>query len=286
MSLEKSAILLIYCKDRKGLVATIADFISRHGGNILHLDQHVDPEKEIFLMRAEWDLRNFDLEPGEIETCFDLEIGRKFGMTWRLFYSDQKSRMAIFVSKFSHCIYDLLARCQDEGWGVEIPLIVSNHPDLEGVAKNFNIPFHVFSINKENKLAQEKKQLDLLKDYQIDLVVLARYMQILSREFINGFPNKVINIHHSFLPAFVGAKPYHAAYERGVKLIGATSHYVTEDLDAGPIIEQGVVRVSHKDSVQDLIRQGQDLEKTVLAKAVYAHLKHRVLDYDNRTVVF
>ncbi|MEM9444560.1 MAG: formyltetrahydrofolate deformylase [Verrucomicrobiota bacterium] len=286
MSANESAILLIHCRDQRGLVATVADFINRHGGNILHLDQHVDRQKGVFFMRAEWELSRFDLKPGEIETCFDLEIGRKFAMSWRLFYSEQRSRMAIFVSKFSHCLYDLLARCQDREWQVDVSLIISNHPGLEKVAKGFEIPFYHIPITKDNKVEQEKKQLTLLKEHQVDVVVLARYMQIIGQEFVETFPNQIINIHHSFLPAFVGARPYHAAYERGVKIIGATSHYVTKDLDAGPIIEQGVVTVSHKDSVEDLIRQGQDLEKIVLAKAVYSHLMHRVLVYDNRTVVF
>ncbi|MEM9400037.1 MAG: formyltetrahydrofolate deformylase [Verrucomicrobiota bacterium] len=286
MNTTKSAILLIHCADKRGLVEGVADFILRHNGNILHFDQHVDREKEVFFMRAEWDLSGFDLEGNEIATCFDLEIGRKFEMQWKLHFSDEKIRMAIFVSKISHCLYDLLARVHSGIWDVDIPLIISNHPDLETVARNFDIPYHLFPMSKANRNEQEAKQIRLLADYKIDLVVLARYMQILSSDFIKEYPNRIINIHHSFLPAFAGAKPYHAAYERGVKIIGATSHYVTEELDAGPIIEQDVAQVNHRYAVEDMIREGQDLEKVVLSRAVYAHIKRRILVYDNRTVVF
>lgn len=251
-----SAILLIHCPDRKGLVASVTDFIFKNNGNIIYLSQHVDFQKQIFFMRVEWDLENFVIPAERISESFDVQVAQKFGMQCKLYFSDETLRMAIFVSKLSHCLYDILSRCQSEEWKVEIPLIISNHPDLEPVAKKFGIDYHVFQITKDNKKEQERKQLKLLKEYGIDFIVLCRYMQILTEEFISLYPNNIINIHHSFLPAFPGAKPYHLAYERGVKIIGATSHYVTADLDAGPIIEQDVVRVSHKDSVEDMIRTG------------------------------
>lgn len=283
--LPLSAILLISCPDRRGLVATVTDFIFRRSGNILHLDQHVDQEANIFFMRVEWDLTGFTLDKDKIAEAFR-PLAEEFGMQWALHFSDKVPRMAVFVSKQAHCLYDILSRYQSGDWRVQIPLIISNHRDLEPVAKSFNIPFHVFPMTPENKVQQEKTQLSLLKGHQIDLVVLARYMQIVSPDFINHYPNRIINIHHSFLPAFAGAKPYHSAYARGVKLIGATSHYVTADLDAGPIIEQDVLRVNHKDSIKDLIRKGQDVEKLVLAQAIWHHLQHRVLVYNNKTVVF
>ena len=207
-------------------------------------------------------------------------------MIFRLFFSDVKPRMAIFVSKMSHCIYDLLARYTAGEWDVEIPLIISNHPDLANIGEQFGIPFEVIPITKENKAEQEQKEFELLEKYNIDFIVLARYMQVLSEEFINRYPNRIINIHHSFLPAFVGAKPYHAAYERGVKLIGATSHYVTTELDAGPIIEQDIVRISHKNTVDDLVHKGRDLEKIVLSRAVEKHIQRKILTYKNKTIIF
>jgi formyltetrahydrofolate deformylase len=280
-----SAILLISCPDRKGLVASISKFIFDYDGNILHLDQHVDAQQNVFFMRVEWDLSSFALPPDEIGPRF-AEIAGRYEMRWRLHFSDEMQRMAVFVSKQDHCLYDLLSHWQSGDFPVTIPLIVSNHPDLERVAEKFDIPFRVFSINQENKPQQERAQLHLLEECGVDFIVLARYMQILSPEFVANYPHRIINIHHSFLPAFPGAKPYHQAYERGVKIIGATSHFVTPELDAGPIIEQDVARVDHRDSVPEMIRKGKDLEKTVLSRAVWYYLHHRVLVYHNKTVVF
>lgn len=281
-----SATLLMSCPDQKGLVAAVTQFIFQHGGNILHLDQHVDAEAGVFFMRVEWDMAAFGLNRDEVAQAFGLNVGKRFSMDWTLRFSDQVPRMALFVSKQSHCLYDLLGRWQSGDWNVEIPLIVSNHRALKPVADSFGIPFFTFDINAANKAEQEKAQIALVNEHRADLVVLARYMQILTGRFISEFPNRIINIHHSFLPAFAGAKPYHAASARGVKLIGATSHYVTEDLDAGPIIAQDVLPVNHKDSVADLVRKGQDVEKLVLAQAVWNHLNNRVLVYNNKTVVF
>lgn len=281
-----SATLLMSCPDQKGLVAAVTQFIFQHDGNILHLDQHVDAEAGVFFMRVEWDMAAFGLARDDIATAFNLNVGQRFSMRWTLSFSDRNLRMALFVSKQSHCLYDLLSRWQSGDWKVEIPLIVSNHTALKKVADSFGIPFFHFDINAANKVEQEQAQIALVKDHQADFVVLARYMQILTPAFINQYPNRIINIHHSFLPAFAGAKPYHAAHTRGVKLIGATSHYVTADLDAGPIIAQDVLPVNHKDSVADLVRKGQDVEKLVLAEAVWHHLNNRVLVYNNKTVVF
>ena len=280
-----SATLLISSPDRRGLVAAITDFIFRRNGNILHLDQHVDTEHNIFFMRVQWDLSQFEISQDKIAPAF-APLAEQYQMDWRVHFSDERQRMAIFVSKEDHCLYDMLSRWQSGEWQVDIPLIISNHSTLEHVAQKFDIPFHLFSISKDNKADQERAQLDLLKAHQIDLVVLARYMQIITADFIAQYPNHIINIHHSFLPAFPGEKPYHQAYERGVKIIGATSHYVTADLDAGPIIEQDVARVDHRDPVSEMIRKGKDLEKTVLSRAIWAHLGHRVLVYHNKTVVF
>jgi formyltetrahydrofolate deformylase len=281
----ESATLLIFCPDRRGLVAAITDFIFRRNGNVLHLEQHVDGEHNVFFMRVQWDLAGFEIPKEKIATAFT-PLGEQYGMTWRVHFSDEIQRMALFVSKEEHCLYDLLSRWQSGDLRVHIPLIISNHPTLGHIAEKFNIPFHQFTITKDNKAQQEQAQIDLLKTHNVDLVVLARYMQIVTADFISQFPNRIINIHHSFLPAFPGAKPYHQAYERGVKIIGATSHYVTPDLDAGPIIEQDVARVDHRDSASEMIRKGKDLEKTVLARAIWTHLGHRVLVYDNKTVVF
>lgn len=283
--MSNSAILLISCPDRPGLVAAITDFIATHQGNILHLDQHVDAQENIFFMRVEWDLAQFTIPQSEIAIHFT-PLAEKFSMTWQIHFSDSRLKMAIFVSKESHALYDLLARWQSGEFAVDIPLIVANHPTLQHIADAFGIPFHVFAINKDNKTEIEQAQLALLAQHQPDFIVLARYMQIITGEFIRHYPQRIINIHHSFLPAFIGAKPYHQAFARGVKIIGATSHYVTEDLDAGPIIEQDVTRVTHKDSIADMVRRGKDLEKTVLSRAVYYHLQHRILVYNNKTVVF
>ena len=279
-----NAILLMHCPDQPGILVT--DFINVNGGNILYLDQYVDRENHAFFMRVEWDLTNFIIPQNKIEDYFNTLYGQKYDMSFNLYFSDRKPRMAIFVSKMSHCLYDILARYTAGEWNVEIPVIISNHPDLESVAKRFDIDYHVFPINKDNKIEQEAKELELLKEYDIDFIVLARYMQVVSSDFIMHYPDKIINIHHSFLPAFMGAKPYHAAFERGVKLIGATSHYVTTDLDAGPIIEQDIVRISHKDSIADLVYKGQDLEKIVLSRAVEKHIDRKILTYRNKTVVF
>lgn len=286
MSAAHSAILLISCPDQKGLVSAVTRFIFEQGGNILQLDQHVDAEASAFFMRVEWDLAGFVLEREAIGTAFDLTIARRFSMAWSLHFSDDVPRMALFVSKQSHCLYDILGRVQSGEWKVQIPVMISNHDALRPVAESFGIPFHVFKITPDNKAEQEAAQIALLKQHKVDLVVLARYMQIVTGALIGEFHNRVINIHHSFLPAFAGAKPYHAAYARGVKLIGATSHYVTEELDAGPIIAQDVLAVNHRDSVADLVRKGQDVEKLVLAEAIWAHLNNRVLVYNNKTVVF
>ena len=282
----RSAILLIHCPDKVGLVHSVTEFIGKYGGNILYLDQHVDLEKKVFFMRVEWELEGFKIEDSEIGDEFNSNVGKKYEMTWDLSFSDEKPRMAIFVSEMPHCLYDLVSRYHAGEWNVDIPVIISNHKKLEEVAVKYDIPFHVFPVNKDNKDEIEKKQIELLKSMKIDFIVLARYMQILSEDFISNYKNKIINIHHSFLPAFPGAKPYHSAYARGVKIIGSTSHYVTTDLDAGPIIEQDVVRVSHADSISDLIRKGRDLEKVVLSRAVWYHLNKKVLVYDNRTVIF
>ena len=279
-----TATLLISCPDQQGLVAKIANFIYANGGNVVHADQHRDEPSELFLSRIEWQLEGFNLKRELIGPAFD-SIAKPLGATWQLHCSDVVSRMAIWVSKQNHCLLDLLWRHQAGELAAEIPLIMSNHATLRPIAEQFNIAFHHIPMTKATKPEQEAKQLALLKEHTIDVVVLAKYMQILSPDFLSQFP-QIINIHHSFLPAFVGANPYHRAYERGVKIIGATGHYVTSDLDAGPIIEQDVVRVSHRDQVSDLIRKGKDLERMVLARAVRLHLQHRVLVYGNRTVVF
>ena len=283
---ENTAVLLIHCPDRPGILAVVTEFINQHKGNILYLDQYVNRQEKVFFMRVEWDLITFQIPKDKIEEYFETLIASRFDMDFRLYFADTKPRMAIFVSKMSHCLYDLLARYSADDWHVDIPLIISNHPDMESVAKRFGIPYHYFPISKENKEEQEKRQLALLDKNRITFCVLARYMQVLSSDFIDRYPNKIINIHHSFLPAFAGAKPYHAAHERGVKVIGATSHYVTSELDAGPIIEQDVVHISHKDTVEELIKKGRDLEKIVLSHAVEKHIERKILAYKNRTVVF
>ncbi|MCH5327859.1 MAG: formyltetrahydrofolate deformylase [Coprobacter sp.] len=276
----------MHCPDQPGIIAVVTDFINVNGGNILYLDQHVDREEHIFFMRVEWDLTHFNIPKDKIEDYFDTLYGQRYNMSFNLYFSDRRPRMAIFVSKMSHCLYDMLARYTAGEWNVEIPLIISNHPDLATVGERFGIDYRIFPINKENKAEQEAAELALLEQYDIDFIVLARYMQVVSADFIHHYPNRIINIHHSFLPAFVGAKPYHAAFERGVKLIGATSHYVTTDLDAGPIIEQDIVRISHKDTVANLVHKGQDLEKIVLSRAVEKHIERKILVYRNKTVVF
>ena len=283
--MKNSAILLISCPDAKGEVATIADFVYRHGGNILHADEHGDEESGLFLMRVEFDPKDFDFPLAEFGRHFS-PVADAFTMKWRLAQSSQRPRMIIFVSKYDHCLVDLLYRHQSGELACEIPLIISNHPDNQAVAEFYKVPYQIVSVSKENKAQAEAQIHSLIAEHKPDFMVLARYMQILSNEFVNRYPQRIINIHHSFLPAFVGARPYHQAFERGVKLIGATSHYVTEVLDDGPIIEQDVVRVSHRDTVEDLIRKGRDLEKVVLSRAVRLHVENRVLVYGNKTVVF
>ena len=282
----KTAKLLLHCPDQPGILAEVTDFITANKGNIIYLDQYVDHVENIFFMRIEWELESFLVPQEKIEDYFETLYAQKYGMSFRLYFSDVKPRMAIFVSKMSHCLFDLLARYTAGEWNVEIPLIISNHPDLQHVAERFGIPFHLFPITKETKEEQEKKEMELLAKHKVNFIVLARYMQVISEKMIGAYPNRIINIHHSFLPAFVGAKPYHAAFERGVKIIGATSHYVTTELDAGPIIEQDVVRITHKDTVQDLVNKGKDLEKIVLSRAVQKHIERKVLAYKNKTVIF
>lgn len=282
----KTAKLLLYCPDKPGILAEVTDFITVNKGNIIYLDQHVDHVENIFFMRIEWELQDFLIPQEKIEDYFATLYAQKYAMSFRLYFSDTKPRMAIFVSKMSHCLFDMLARYTAGEWNVDIPLIVSNHPDLQHVAERFGIPFYLFPITKENKAEQERLEMDLLAKYNITFIVLARYMQVISEQMIDAYPNRIINIHHSFLPAFVGAKPYHAAFERGVKIIGTTSHYVTTELDAGPIIEQDIVRITHKDTVQDLINKGKDLEKIVLSRAVQKHIERKVLVYKNKTVIF
>lgn len=281
-----TAKLLLHCPDKPGILAEVTDFITVNKGNIIYLDQYVDHVENIFFMRIEWELKDFLVPQEKIEDYFRTLYGQKYEMDFRLYFSDVKPRMAIFVSKLSHCLFDILARYTAGEWNVEIPLIISNHPDLQHVAERFGIPFYLFPITKETKEEQERKEMELLAKHNITFIVLARYMQVISEQMINAYPNKIINIHHSFLPAFVGAKPYHAAFQRGVKIIGATSHYVTTELDAGPIIEQDVVRITHKDAIEDLVSKGKDLEKIVLSRAVQKHIERKVLAYKNKTVIF
>ncbi len=283
---EQTAILLIHCPDKPGILAAVTEFINQHQGNILYLDQYVNREEKVFFMRVEWDLSSFQIPKDKIEEYFRTLLGLRFDMNFSLYFSEVRPRMAIFVSKMSHCLYDLLARYAAGEWKVDIPVIISNHPDMEHVAKRFDIKYHYLPVNAANKAEQEARELELLKAHKITFCVLARYMQILSPEFIDSFSGRIINIHHSFLPAFAGARPYHAAHERGVKIIGATSHYVTSELDAGPIIEQKVAQISHKDTVEELIRKGRDLEKIVLSHAVDKHIDRKILTYKNRTIVF
>lgn len=283
---RNTAILLIHCPDRQGILATVTEFLNKNNGNIIYLDQHVDHEERIFYMRVEWELDGFIIPREKIGEYFNTLIAIKLQMTWKIYFSEEILKMALFVSRMPHCLFDILSRYTAGEWDVEIPVIISNHTKLEPVAKRFGIDFHYFPVDEENKAAQEALEIELLNQYQINFIVLARYMQVLSSEFVKHYPNRIINIHHSFLPAFAGAKPYQAAHERGVKIIGATSHYVTSDLDGGPIIEQDVTRCSHVDTVENLVRKGRDLEKIVLSHAVFKHLQHKILVYGNRTVVF
>lgn len=278
--------ILINCPDQKGIIAAVTNYFVSKNANITYIDQHVDLDKKIFFMRleAEYDINEFSFE--QFKNEFEFDVVRKFNMNWQSFLEENKPRMAIFVSKYDHCIYDILVRHHAGELNVEIPLIISNHNDLEYIGKNFNVPFYHVPIDPNNKIMGEEEQLRLLKEHNIDFIVLARYMQILPKSFVEKYPNKIINIHHSFLPAFKGAKPYHSAFKRGVKIIGATSHYVTEDLDEGPIVEQDVVRVSHDNSIADFILKGKDLEKIVLSRAIKLHAQHKTMVYDNKTIIF
>lgn len=283
--MKNTATLLITCPDRKGLVAAIADFLYQHNANILHADQHQDAENNLFLMRVEWDLEGSAIDTDHFSEHF-APIAERFEMKWQLKLAQKRSRMAIMVSQYDHCLVDLLHRHQSGELACDIPLIISNHLDTQRLAEFYGIPFHHIEVTKDNKVEAEAKQFALFDEYQIDLIVLARYMQILSPAFVQRYPQRIINIHHSFLPAFIGARPYHRAFERGVKLIGATSHYVTEVLDEGPIIEQDIDRISHRDQVEDLIQKGRDLERIVLSRAVRWHVENRILLYANKTVIF
>lgn len=281
-----TATMLIHCPDEKGIIRSVTNFISMNNGNIVDLDQHVDSEQKTFFMRVEWTLNDFGIQREKICAHFDSAVAQKYQMKYTVYYRDEKIRMALMVSKMDHCFNDILSRYRSGEWNVEIPLIISNHPDMEETANRFGIPYHHIPVTKQTKAEQEKKQLQLLSDHKAEFVVLARYMQILSEDFIKNYPNRIINIHHSFLPAFPGAKPYHSAHERGVKIIGATSHYVTNELDAGPIIEQNTATISHKDRVEDLVRKGRDIEKVVLSRAIWHHVNRRILSYGNRTIIF
>jgi len=281
------AILLLSCPDTLGVVARISHFIFERRGNIINLEQHVDTEDKMFFMRIEWDLKDFTIPIEDLNEAFS-PLGKEFKANWtiQLINSFSKPKVALFISKYSHCLLDLIWRQKTGELNCDFSLIISNHPDLEPIAKNYNIKFRLFPINKENKLEQEQKEIALLKEYKIDLIVLARYMQVLTDNFIAQFPHQIINIHHSFLPAFIGSNPYKQAQDRGVKIIGATSHYATADLDEGPIIQQDITRISHSDSLNDLICKGRDLERTVLAKAVKLHLESKILVHNHKTIIF
>ena len=280
-----TATLLISCPDQKGLVAAVSDFLYKNDGNIIHADQHTDQEENVFVQRVEWQLDGFRVPREEIAPAFE-PLAERFGMRWSLRFSDYTPRVAVFVSKLSHCLYDLLARWRMEEFRADVRLVISNHADNAEVAERFGVPYRHFDMTTATKETAEAEMRGLLDSERVDFIVLARYMQVLSPQFVERYPHRIVNIHHSFLPAFAGARPYHQAHERGVKLIGATAHYVTADLDQGPIIAQEVAQVSHRDSVEDLVRKGRDLEKTVLARAVDLHLRNRVVVYGNKTVVF
>ncbi|MEW4922762.1 formyltetrahydrofolate deformylase [Algibacter sp. 2305UL17-15] len=278
--------ILIHCKDRSNIIASVTNFIAGDGGNIVYIDQHVDREQNIFFMRLESEFTDETFSTESFKSRFKVEIAETFKMKWRIYSSEKKPKMALFISKYDHCLYDLLGRYNSGELNLKIPFIISNHLDLKPIADSFKIPFFHIPVTKDTKQQAEEKQLELLQEYKVDFIVLARYMQIVSNKLIDKYPNKIINIHHSFLPAFVGAKPYHSAYKRGVKIIGATSHYVTEELDAGPIIEQDVTRVTHAHSIADLIAKGRDLEKIVLANAIKLHSERKVMVFNNKTVIF
>lgn len=286
--MKPTATLLLHCPDQKGIISEITKFITDNQGNILYLDQYVDKQDGMFFMRIEWELAAFIIPRDKILEYIKTLYAQRYDMKCSLYFNDIRPRMAIFVSKMSHCLYDLLARYKAGEWEVDIPCIISNHEDLRYVAEQFDIPYYVWSINKDhsNKAEVEQAETELLKKEKITFIVLARYMQIISDDMVKAYPNHIINIHHSFLPAFIGARPYHQAWERGVKIIGATSHYVTAELDAGPIIEQDVVRISHKDTPESLVKKGRDLEKIVLSRAVTKHIERKILTYHNKTIIF
>ena len=286
--MRPTAILLLHCPDKRGIITEITKFITDNNGNIVYLDQYVDRQDGVFFMRLEWELDGFVIPREKLKDYFQTLYATRYDMTFSLYFNDVKPRMAIFVSKMSHCLYDLLARYNAGEWNVEIPCIVSNHDDLRYVAEQFGIPYHVWRINKDhsNKEEVERAEMELLAGERVTFIVLARYMQIISERMIDAYPHHIINIHHSFLPAFIGAKPYHQAWERGVKIIGATSHYVTTELDAGPIIEQDVVRITHKDTPESLVLKGRYLEKIVLSRAVTKHIERKILTYNNKTIIF
>lgn len=278
--------ILIHCKDQQGIIAAITNFIHQNHGNIVYIDQYVDRTHDAFFMRLESVFEKTSFSLDSFNTDFNNTLGMQFNMSVQLYPTDIKPKMAVFVSKYDHCLYDLLGRYQSGELFVEIPFIISNHKDLAPIAAKFDIPFFHIPVTKETKARAEKEQLKLLQKHEIDFIVLARYMQIVSPLLIKEYTHKIINIHHSFLPAFPGAKPYHSAYERGVKIIGATSHYVTEELDAGPIIEQDIARVSHTHRIDDLILKGRDLEKIVFSRAVKLHTERKVMVYNNKTIIF
>lgn len=280
------AILLIHCPDVKGIVHSVTDFVLTNDGNIVKLDQHVDEEEGRFFMRVQWDLGEFSIPRFKIAEYFQTLVASRYGMTWQLRLGSQVPRVALFVSKYAHCFFDIISRHEAGELKVDIPLIISNHKKFEGYAARMGIPYYYFPITGATKEDIERQEIQLLREHQVDLIILARYMQIISPAMIEAFPQQIINIHHSSLPAFAGADPYSAAFKRGVKFMGATSHYVTEDLDEGPIIAQDVIPITHRDSIADMKRRGKDIEKTVLAKAIYAHCTHNVLTYNNKTVVF
>ncbi|MBQ4820394.1 formyltetrahydrofolate deformylase [Aquimarina sp. MMG016] len=282
----KKTTLLINCPDKKGIIATVTNFILAKKGNTVYIEQHVDRELGEFFMRLECEFDQDEEKLALFKETFNTRVAENYNMHWEMYNTEKKPKMALFVSKYDHCLYDILGRYASGELKVKIPIIISNHADLKPIADAFNVPFKHIPVSKENKKQAEVEQIALLKEHKVDFIVLARYMQILSADFVDQFPHKIINIHHSFLPAFPGAKPYHSAYERGVKIIGATSHYVTSDLDEGPIIEQEIVRVSHIHNVQDFILKGRDLEKIVLSRAIKHHLERKVLVYNNKTVIF
>ncbi|NOX65275.1 MAG: formyltetrahydrofolate deformylase [Chlorobi bacterium] len=282
---NSTAILLLSCPDRKGLVSEISYFVSNNGGNITDLDEYVDQEEKVFFIRIAWDMKDFRIAADKLHETFT-PLANKFNADWEINYSNVKPRLAVFVSKYDHCLQEVLWRHKIGEFKTDIAAVISNHPDLESLAEHYSAPFYHFPIAKENKAEQEKKEIELLYELKVDAIILARYMQILSNKFVAEFPNRIINIHHSFLPAFIGGNPYKQAYERGVKIIGATSHFVTDNLDEGPIIVQDIIPISHRDSTKDLVRKGRDLERLVLAKAIHYYLEHRVLVHRGKTIIF